>query len=184
MSETWKEIDVFLKAKGIRIGPPVTVQTTGGKHAANSFHYRGTARDYGIHDSDARAVARALQPLASGVNSPIAELFFAPLNIWYKHGFPIAAGRVGGHKDHCHVALEVGRHLPGSVLQKSYSTVKMGSIGPDVQILQGKLNKLGYHLVADGRFGAMTLSAVRSFQSKRGLAVDGIVGPGTWAALQ
>ena len=35
----------------------------------------------------------------------------------------------------------------------------------------------------DGDFGATTERAVRTFQQQRGLQVDGIVGPRTWASL-
>ena len=35
----------------------------------------------------------------------------------------------------------------------------------------------------DGDFGKDTLAAVKAFQQDRGLKVDGIVGPKTWAAL-
>ena len=58
------------------------------------------------------------------------------------------------------------------------TTIKKGSRGDDVATLQRKLN-----LIADGIFGAITDEAVRDFQKSHGLAVDGIVGPKTWAAL-
>lgn len=63
------------------------------------------------------------------------------------------------------------------------SMVSYGSTGGDVTALQQLLNVLGYGLATDGIFGGGTNSAVRSFQSKQGLAVDGYVGPATWAAL-
>jgi hypothetical protein len=63
------------------------------------------------------------------------------------------------------------------------STVKRGSQGPDVTLLQQKLNTLGSKLVADGIFGAQTEQEVRGFQFEQKLTVDGICGPNTWAAI-
>lgn len=48
-----------------------------------------------------------------------------------------------------------------------------------VKTLQQRLGGL----VADGYFGAATLAKVKAFQTKRGLMVDGIVGPLTWDLL-
>ena len=61
--------------------------------------------------------------------------------------------------------------------------LKLGSSGDDVKALQDKLNKLGYGLAADGDFGPKTESAVKDFQSKNGLTVDGVAGPCTLKAL-
>lgn len=62
-------------------------------------------------------------------------------------------------------------------------TVQQGSSGPAVSAVQSQLNAHGSSLTVDGAFGAATTSAVRSFQSAHGLAVDGVVGALTWKAL-
>lgn len=50
--------------------------------------------------------------------------------------------------------------------------------------IQTKLKRWGYYTGAiDGIYGTLTKKAVRYFQSKNGLTVDGIVGPKTAAAL-
>jgi len=46
--------------------------------------------------------------------------------------------------------------------------------------LQVQLNKHGFNVAEDGVFGSGTESAVRSLQSRYGLAVDGIAGNDTW----
>lgn len=62
-------------------------------------------------------------------------------------------------------------------------TLKSGSKGDDVRILQTALNKNGYNLKVDGIFGEKTEKAVRDFQTKKELSIDGIAGPKTWSAL-
>ena len=59
----------------------------------------------------------------------------------------------------------------------------MGSKNDDVRTLQTMLNLAGYVVSIDGIFGAETDAAVRVFQSRNGLVVDGIVGSNTWNAL-
>jgi hypothetical protein len=63
--------------------------------------------------------------------------------------------------------------------------LQWGSAGESVVEVQTRLIALGYTLGAvDGEFGPRTDAAVRQFQADRGLDVDGIVGPYTWAALE
>jgi peptidoglycan hydrolase-like protein with peptidoglycan-binding domain len=64
-------------------------------------------------------------------------------------------------------------------------TLRQGSSGAAVRRLQRALTAaLGSALAIDGSFGPNTETAVRSYQSSRGLGVDGVVGPATWGALQ
>lgn len=64
--------------------------------------------------------------------------------------------------------------------------LEQGDSGPGVRHLQERLNVHGAspRLVTDGRFGPISRRAVEAFQLRRGLKVDGIVGPKTWAALE
>jgi peptidoglycan hydrolase-like protein with peptidoglycan-binding domain len=64
-----------------------------------------------------------------------------------------------------------------------FHTQSTGNRGVDVLAIQHLLTAAGFATGADGVFGSGTANSVRSFQSARGLAVDGIVGPATWGAL-
>ena len=64
------------------------------------------------------------------------------------------------------------------------AVLKQGSKGTDVKKMQQKLKNWGYYKGSvDGIFGAKTKEAVKYFQRRNGLTVDGIVGKKTLAAL-
>ena len=68
----------------------------------------------------------------------------------------------------------------------SLPTVRNGDSGNAVKILQLALVAYEYNIGkygADGDFGSDTESAVRKFQKRSGIAVDGIVGENTWSEL-
>ena len=61
---------------------------------------------------------------------------------------------------------------------------KYGSRGDEVTQIQTKLKRWGYYTGSiDGIYGTQTQKAVRYFQSKNGLTVDGIAGKNTLAAM-
>ena len=61
---------------------------------------------------------------------------------------------------------------------------KYGSRGSEVTQIQTKLKRWGYYNGnIDGIYGTQTLEAVKYFQRKNGLTVDGIAGPATLAAM-
>lgn len=89
--------------------------------------------------------------------------------------------------DYSNTAPEpVPKPVPVPVPGKDYPTLRKGSTGEYVQLLQTKLLNQGYDLGkwgADGQFGAATEKAVKQFQKDWGLKVDGIVGKETWQRL-
>lgn len=63
-------------------------------------------------------------------------------------------------------------------------TLRLGSAGPNVKLIQSLLTKLGYAPgQIDGIYGAKTQEAVIKFQSDNGLTPDGIVGEKTWGVF-
>ena len=69
------------------------------------------------------------------------------------------------------------------------TALRAGSTGSAVEQVQFWLNTLAQYesalpsLAVDGRYGAATASAVRAFQRRYGLTVDGVVGRETWNAI-
>lgn len=76
------------------------------------------------------------------------------------------------------------------------ATIQNGSAGSLVVTLQSELDSLyskkvfpnspyNFHppLAKDGAFGPLTENAVKDFQTKKKIGIDGIVGPQTWNAL-
>lgn len=93
-----------------------------------------------------------------------------PLNFYRIYGY----GRPNYEEEKKTVNVEL------DVLQK-------GSKGEQVKTLQRILHSMGYALGSknpiDGDFGSKTDTAVKAYQKKNGLYVDGVVGQKTWNSL-
>ncbi|WP_329740860.1 peptidoglycan-binding domain-containing protein [Dyella sp. A6] len=81
--------------------------------------------------------------------------------------------------------VRVADHSSG----RAGDVLRYGDHGAAVRDLQAVLSELGctddtgHLLLADGKFGVATRSAVEGFQRTRGLTIDGQVGPATWRAI-
>lgn len=81
---------------------------------------------------------------------------------------------------------------PGEYKLSDDRTLNRGKVGDDIAQAQKLLKNLGYDLGTtgknkdglDGSFGPKTQNAVMEYQKKKGLKVDGSIGPETMASLK
>ncbi len=74
--------------------------------------------------------------------------------------------------------------LQSYALAAGYTTLELGDAGNEVKNMQAALVTLGYLADnADGKFGAKTLAAIKSFQGRNGLKTDGKAGNLTLTTL-
>ena len=117
----------------------------------------------------------ALRKLNAGDYAGAADA----LTMWTKCRRKVLAGLVRRRKEERALFLTpVTQPQTGNT-----DLLRKGDKGDDVKLLQHRLNLLGWQLTEDGIWGVQTDSAVRGYQYRAGLTVDGIVGAKTRAAL-
>ena len=57
---------------------------------------------------------------------------------------------------------------------------QQGDSGAKVRAVQSQLNESGAGITVDGAFGPATATAVKNFQTSKGLSADGVIGDNTW----
>lgn len=133
-----------------------------GGHGNQSQHYAGTAFDVGQRLTNAQRTVLRNSARNSGVWTYVEPASLSPTWVHFDRRFGTPACSSGG-----------------------YPLIRRGSRGNYVCIAQDDLNTLGYKTGGlDGVFGAQTESAVRRYQTSRGLTSDGIIGCNTWRSLQ
>lgn len=157
--ETWNNFRRYY-GKGIYVGACFKRIWEGG-HSNQSQHYAGGSFDTGqnLSSSGRRQLYNSASKFGSW--SYVEPLSYTPTWVHFdKRLSPPACSRGG------------------------YITVRNGSRGVYVMILQDALNAIGFTGSGlDGIFGSNTYDAVRRFQRRYSLSADGIVGCNTWRAL-
>ena len=117
----------------------------------------------------------ALRKLNAGDYAGAADA----LTMWTKCNGKVLAGLVRRRKEERALFLTpVTQPQTGNT-----DLLRKGDTGSAVKLLQHRLNLLGWQLTEDGIWGVQTDSAVRGYQYRADLTVDGIVGAKTKAAL-
>jgi cell wall-associated NlpC family hydrolase len=70
-----------------------------------------------------------------------------------------------------------------NVVNIELSVLRSGSKGEQVKTLQILLNAYGSQLTVDGDFGSKTNAALKDYQKKNSLQIDGICGVKSWECL-
>lgn len=135
-----------------------------GGHGTRSQHYAGVAFDVGQSLTQSRRTAIYGAARSTGAWGYVEPLSQTPTWVHFDHryGTPACSGTTAG-----------------------YPTLRRGSRGCYVMILQDALSTLGYQTGSriDGLFGTRTEEALRGYQRRTSLTVDGVCGCNSWKKI-
>lgn len=148
--------------------------TSGYRTEAHNKKVGGAAKSYHMTGQAADIVIKGVDPLK-------VYLYADSINVNCVIYYPL--------KKFCHIDTRPGKYraitLDGKVFYaEPKNALKQSSSGGSVKWLQLMLNYAGYKLTSDGSYGPATKLAVKDFQRKTGLTVDGIAGAKTIAKLK
>ena len=135
-----------------------------GGHCTRSQHYAGVAFDVGQSLSQTQRTAIYNAARSTGAWGYVEPLSQTPTWVHFdrRYGTPACRGTTAG-----------------------YPTLRRGSRGCYVMILQDALSTHGYQPGSriDGIFGARTEQALRGYQKRTSLRVDGVCGCNSWKKI-
>lgn len=134
--------------------------------AKNSYHLYGAAADIrveGVTPLMVAAYAESIGIKGVGMYSAFVHVDTRKKKYYWADRSGNSVSTFGGSQG--------AGHVPDAG-----TTLRKGSSGEDVAWLQGRLNAKGAYLEVDGQFGGETEKAVKAFQKRERLKVDGIAG--------
>ena len=152
-----------------------------------SYHSKGMAADIVVNGIVPREVAKYAESigiLGIGLYETTADGYFVHIDtrttkaFWYGQAQAYRS-TFGGLSN-----TTSNNSSTSSTASSGYKTLSCGSNGNAVKELQEKLNSLGYSCgIVDGDYGTKTADAVKKFQKKNKLTIDGIAGSETLEAI-
>lgn len=143
-------------------------------------HYEAYAAGYGSNHGDPRSWQKKFGGSMNQFRADVAALI---------SGNNSPSDPVISKAEQVTVETQKPAQKPQETAQKesvviSMDTLRKGSRGTQVKVLQWLLSLNGYNIgTVDGIFGANTLKGVKAYQVAKGLDADGVVGKNTWAKL-
>lgn len=141
-------------------------------------------RQYQMRLKDVTTEHWTISAIAPGVSVSLARDYDAVTNVIYGRGVTPAgygwANYYYPNKDlNSYVAypLTIGNLVTVGTADDDTLT------GHGISDMQRKLQMLGYRITVDGVYNSTDASIVRTFQSRSGILVDGVVGPQTWNTI-
>jgi peptidoglycan hydrolase-like protein with peptidoglycan-binding domain len=174
---------------GTLVNSYAALVTAGGNATDDGISDPAFDGTYAIREGDEGLHVRRLQEVLVGIGYEIGvDGDFGPATLAAVLGFQEDAGLTAdglfGRLSKQSLAAAYGEAgLPGDGVVTS--TLRRGSRGDEVRLLQQALNREGHNTGgSDGIFGGMTEAAVILYQRALGLSVDGIAGPQTLRSLR
>ena len=127
-------------------------------------------------------IQNEISPTISSASNQANNKLFAKVKNRYLSPGSLNLAKAGDTPTTSQKSIKVAARSP-RFTGPSLPTLRFGNSGTSVRILQRLLVSNGYAIQVDGAFGPLTETAVKAFQNRRSVGVDGIVGPVTWQQL-
>jgi peptidoglycan hydrolase-like protein with peptidoglycan-binding domain len=173
-NETWGGVTINIDRNYLHVG--------GGSRAARETHCGGVQIDYADYPGLVRGVAR---PEVRALKCLLREQGFGGMRLTntYGRGLIRAIDAWQDRNGFTNTRHWLRKHWTAILARGAAGTLKRGSSGASVWRLQRALNAKKIDAPLTGVFDEATHSAVRSYQSARGLRASGIVSTTTWSLL-
>lgn len=175
-----------------------SILTSNSGYKASLFYTKKIAKGYALSGYAFQGFIYLPIKFDENISESIAQGLIAQVQTYLnqKYNFSLAVDNIFGTKtktalvkalqiefNNAYGSKLVADGIFGIKTKNTCQNIRLNANGAIVYLIQAMLICKGYNLVLDGIFGNNTLNAVKDFQSKRKLTVDGIVGKNTFEKM-